>query len=298
MPLVLDAVTGTWKVQSASGGSFVTHADYDAALTAMRGAGASDGDLYVTDTGLTLRAYTSAGPGILIPETLYSLTSGYFGGNSYFTTANTIADLTSSLGWIVLTASGSPSAPGGSLTGGGGSPFRFDSSATNSSYVNVMWYPFAPFTGAFAIVKMQAIASASPATAFGQCYAPYIAPGGASPEKRLWVDPYKYNGAFGKVGEFTHYNGVVTRRTALIESGVSWFVSFINVAGSPSYTYPFSYARKMEPFGKDPYGSTVFYSPLANSNTTATPTIGFRAYKGSIGAQSIFDVYEAHVFEM
>lgn len=298
MPLVLDAVTGTWKVQSASGGSFVTHADYDAALTAMRGAGAADGDLYVTDTGLTLRAYTSVGPGILIPETLYSLTTGYFAGKSYFTTANTIADLTASLNWTV--AISTPA----SLTGGGGSAFRFDSGATPSATVEVRQFPSAPFTGAFAIIKMQPIASASPPTIFGQCYAPYIAPGGASPEKRLWVDPYTQNGSFGKVGEFRHHNGVTTRRTALIESGVSWFVSFINVAGSPSYTYPFSYARKMEPFGKDPYGSTVFYSPLVNSNTGTTPAFGFRASIWTPGAyaptpvQTIFDVYEAHFFEM
>jgi len=310
MPLVLDAVTGTWKVQAGGGGGGgapTSYSDYDTALAALRGGSASDGDLYLLDSGLLFKAYVSEGPGILIPADLYDSmhSDGHITGatnsgtgiadptaKAYFTGSDPQATM-ESRGWEYGQTNSSSLKQGTDPTYG--DYWHFDSSASGTSNASWSFYPTNPIDGCFAILRLKVTTNSSVYS--GQCACPLIRVGGATAMPEVWVSPFKRGIADG----FCFSDGTSTGEEAQASilkqdsPAPTWIVVHLDTNSTPSSDY-YSYVRKIEPMGVVENGHMA--TEISNLNTNTAQLVHLRAFKGGVGSQAQFYVYEAHFFRI
>lgn len=253
------------------------YTDYDAALTALRAdASASDGDAYQLDSGQLFAAYTSEGPGILIPSDLYPRVSGYVSnasGDSYLTTADTKADLTGR-GWTITENNE------GTVTGGDGSAFRCDAGTNiggSSDTAALEFTPSSSQTSAIVLVKMQPISG----TLNGQSSACRVQTGS---------DIFRVCCTDGSNGSFSVVQSGTTNLGAAIgditETTTTWFLMYCDTTTSTNVVY----FRRLESAPEESFA--VETSDLPSTTADRTPYLG--CFQGSIGSHTVIDIYEAH----
>jgi len=253
------------------------YADYDTALTALRAdAGASDGDLYQLANDMTFNAFTSEGPGILIPSDLYDRVSGYVSnvtGASYLTTSDSKTDLTTR-GWAVTESNE------GTVTGGEGSAFRCDAGTNiggSSDSAILSFTPSSSQTSVLLLVKLQPISG----TLNGQSYAPGIYTG---------ADQFRVVCTDGSNGSFNVLQSGTTNLSAAIgditETAATWFVMYCDTTASTNVVY----FRRIASAPEECLSAETSDLP-ANSNDLV-PYLG--CFQGSVGSHTVIDFYEAH----
>ncbi len=263
------------------GGVKGPYADYDTALTALRAdATASDGDAYQLDSGQLFAAYTSEGPGILIPSDLYPRVSGYVSnasGDSYLTTADTKADLTSR-GWTITENNE------GTVTGGDGSAFRLDAGTNiggSSDTAALGFTPTSNQTSAICLIKGQPILG----TAIGQASFCSMRDG----SNRFDIAPND-----GATGSFNVFSSGTSALAAAIgdidETSATWFLSFFDTTASTNVHY----FRRIESAPEE--SLAVEDSDIPSTTNSFMPYV--RCFPGSIGSQTVVDFYEIHALVM
>lgn len=312
MPLVYDAVTGTWKVQAGGGGAPTPpiNTSYDAALSAMRSAGASDGDYYLTSSGLSLQAYTSVGPGILIPSNLYPSVGGYLGtsydvvydtgyvssftdtasgvtatkaGESWFTKSDTDAQIIAR-GWQPnLTGSGTLNRTGGGSTGI--LEFVSGTASSSRSYLYINLVDPSPMNGMMAIFKAQAVSTGvNPLN--NQGYMPYfaIAATVSTPNMPyMIVSPFTYSGSppntqnIGGWNVYASSTTVNTQQKGYVNSDqvsprAEWYVAYLNTSNTSNWANESGTFRKMDMLGDLGTGDTGQFSTTISGLPTRTGT--------------------------
>ena len=314
MPLVYDAVTGTWKVQSGGGGAPTPpiNTDYDAALSAMRSVGASDGDYYLTSSGLSLQAYTSVGPGILIPSNLYPSVGGYLGttydvvydtgyvssfkdtastvtatkaGESWFTANDTDAQIIAR-GWQpMLTGGGTLNRTGGFSTGI--LEFVSGTASSSRSYLSISLVDPSPMNGMMAIFKAQAVSTGvNPINTQG--YMPYfgIAATASTPNMPyMIVSPFSYSGSppnTQNIGGWNTWNPANTILSNPEQKGyvnsdqvsprAEWYVAYLNTSNTSNWANESGTFRKMDMLGDLGAGDTGQFSTTISGLPTRTGT--------------------------
>ena len=263
------------------GGVKGPYTDYDAALTALRAdATASDGDAYQLDSGQLFAAYTSEGPGILIPSDLYPRVSGYVSnasGDSYLTTADTKADLTTR-GWVITEDNE------GTVTGGDGSAFRLDAGTNiggSSDTAALGFTPTSNQTSMISLIKGQPILG----TAIGQAYMCSLRDG----SNRFDIAPN--DGATGSFNVFgTGTSALAAAIGSIDETAATWFVMLFDTTASTNVLY----FRRIESAPEE--ALAVEDSALQTTANSWAPYM--RCFQGSIGSQTVIDIYEAHTLVM
>jgi hypothetical protein len=253
------------------------YTDYDAALTALRAdATASDGDLYQLDNDMIFVAYTSEGPGILIPSDLYDRVSGYASnasGDSYLTTSDTKADLTGR-GWTITENNE------GAVTGGDGSAFRLDAGTNiggSSDTAALGFTPTSNQTSVICLVKMQPISG----TLNGQSIACGIYTG---------ADLFRVCCTDGSNGSFSVVQSGTTNLSAAIgditETSATWFIAYCDTTTSTNVVY----FRRLESSPEESLSAET--SDLPSTASDYAPY--FRSFQGSVGSHTVIDIYESH----
>ena len=253
------------------------YSDYDAALTALRAdAAAADGDVYQLNNDLVFIAYVSEGPGILIPSDLYDRVSGYVSnasGDSYFTTADSKAVLISR-GWTITENNE------GTVTGGSGSAFRLDAGANiggSSDGAALGFTPSSNQTSVICLVKMQPISG----TLNGQSIACGIYTG---------ADLFRVCCTDGSNGSFSVVQSGTSNLSAAIgkitETNATWFIAYCDTTTTTNVVY----FRRLESKPEETLAAEV--SDLPSTTNSLMPYM--RCFQGSIGSQTVIDVYEVH----
>ena len=255
------------------------YTDYDTALAALRAdAGASDGDAYQLDSGQLFAAYTSEGPGILIPSDLYARVSGYVSnasGTSHLTTSDSKADLTGR-GWVITESNE------GTVTGGAGSPFRLDAGANiggSDDSAALEFIPASSQSSAICLVKMQPISGGLT----GQSIASAIYTGA----RRLRVSCSDgSNGVFNVVDSGGGNTNLSAAIGTIIETSATWFVTYVDATSTGNVTY----FRRIESAPEEALAAEVVNLPTTASNRVPW----LRCFQGSTGSRTVIDVYESH----
>lgn len=263
------------------GGVKGPYTDYDTALTALRAdASASDGDVYQLDNGQLFAAYTSEGPGILIPSDLYPRISAYVSnasGEGYLTTADSKADITAR-GWVITESNA------GTVTGGDGSAFRLDG-GTNiggpSDLAAIGFTPTASQSSAICLIKGQPILG----SAIGQAYFCSMRDG---------ANRFDISQNDGSTGHFNVFNTGTSPLAAAIgsitETSATWFVStFDTTASTNVHTF-----RRIESAPEE--SLAVEDADLPTTTSSLMPYM--RCFQGSIGSQTVLDIFEVHALVM
>ena len=249
------------------------YADYDTALAALRAdAGASDGDAYQLDSGQLFAAYTSEGPGILIPSDLYPQVDAYVSnatGIAHQTSDDTQADLVAR-GWTIATSGN------GTVTGGDGSPFRLDTVSGSSTNAEVRFDSSSNTPRFLMLTKIQSISGTNLAGTrhrvfSGTRYLQMSSTDGALGQ----FDTYDFGSnarVSGTIGEFT-------------DTTAQWYLMLYHEDSTDNVAY---WARIDGPpeervsvqISALPTNASLFFSHAAN--------------RGSVGTQCSFDLYETH----
>ena len=246
------------------------YADYDTALTALRAdAGASDGDAYQLDSGQLFAAYTSEGPGILIPSDLYPQVDAYV-SNATGIAADTQADLVSR-GWTVTT-SGS-----GTITGGDGSPFRLDTVTGSSTGASVVFLPTSNATHSLMLIKIQPISGTSTAVTRLRIY--------------TGTRYFQISCTDGVLGQFDTYQfttgGPVPETLGqFTDTTAQWYLMLYNDTNTNSVAY---WTRIDGPSEERISVEVSNLKPSTNSSQ-----VNIAVNRGSVGSQASFDLYETH----
>ena len=261
------------------GGVKGPYTDYDTALTALRAdATASDGDAYQLDSGQLFAAYTSEGPGILIPSDLYPQIDAYVSnatGIAHQTIDDTQADLVAR-GWTTTT-SGS-----GTITGGDGSAFRLDTVTGSSTSAEIQFASSTNTPRVLMLTKIQPIVgttlSASRHRIFsGARYLQMSSTDGVLGQ----FDTYDFGSnarVVGTIGQFT-------------DTTAQWYLLVYN----EDSTNNIAYWVRLE--GPPEERVSVSFQGGALPTTTFL-LLGHAAARQSVGSQCSFDVYETHALEM
>ena len=253
------------------------YADYDAALTALRAdASASDGDVYQLNNGQLFAAYTSEGPGILIPSDLYPQIDAYVSnatGIAHQTTADTQAALVAR-GWTTATTGS------GTITGGSGSAFRLDTVTGTSTSAEIQFASSTSTPRVLLLTKIQPIVGTTLAASRHRVFS------GARYLQMSSTD--------GVLGQFDTYNfGSNARVSGTIgqftDTTAQWYLMVYNEDSTNNVAY---WTRLDGPpeervsvqIGALPANAALFLSHAA--------------VRGSVGSQCSFDVYETHALEM
>ena len=259
------------------GGVKGPYADYDTALTALRAdAGASDGDAYQLTSGQLFAAYTSEGPGILIPSDLYPQINAYVSnatGIAHQTTADTQADLVAR-GWTT------PTSGSGTITGGDGSAFRLDTVTGSSTSAEIQFASSTSTPRVLMLTKIQPIVgttlSVSRHRVFsGARYLQMSSTDGVLGQ----FDTYDYGSnarVSGTIGQFT-------------DTTAQWYMMVYNEDSTNNVAF---WARLDGP--PEERVSVQIGALPANAGLF----LGHAAARGSVGSQCSFDVYETHALEM
>ena len=261
----------------AEGGVKGPYTDYDTALTALRAdAGANDGDAYQLDSGQLFAAYTSEGPGILIPSDLYPQINAYVSnatGIAHQTTADTQADLVAR-GWTT------PTSGSGTITGGDGSAFRLDTVTGSSPSAEIQFAPATSTPRVLMLTKIQPIVGTTlsvsrPRVFSGARYLQMSSTDGVLGQ----FDTYDY----GSNARVSGTIGQVTDTTA------QWYMMVYNEDSTNNVAF---WARLDGP--PEERVSVQIGALPANAGLF----LGHAAARGSVGSQCSFDVYETHALEM
>ncbi len=257
------------------------YADYDTALAALRAdITASDGDLYQLANDMTFNAFTSEGPGILIPSDLYDRVSGYVdnaSGDAYFVSADTEAEIIAR-GWAVAEANG------GTVTGGNGSAFRCDSGAASGgapfSNAQITFTPTSAVTSCLVVAKLQAVSgSARPDQTYALAH--------FNPRSTRIVSTSGANGVFQVYGgSNTILAGQIGKVT---DTSAAWFVLYSDTSTTTNVVY----FRRLE----DKPEETVAVEVTDLSTTTFNSVPYLRASGSTGGSQCVLDYYECHALE-
>ncbi len=259
------------------GGVKGPYADYTTALTALRAdAGASDGDLYQLNNDMVFNALVSEGPGILIPSDLYDRVTGYVSnasGASHLTTSDTKADLTGR-GWTITESNQ------GTVTGGGGSPFRLDAGTNVGGDLDDASLEFTPSssqTSVIVLVRMQPISG----TSSGQSQACRVNTG---------ADAFRVSCSDGSNGAFSVVQSGSTNLAAAIgditETSATWFLMYCDTTTSTNVVY----FRRLESKPEESLAAET--SDLPSTTSSRAPTL--KAFQGSTGTHTVIDIYESH----
>ena len=258
----------------AEGGVKGPYTDYDTALTALRAdAGANDGDAYQLDSGQLFAAYTSEGPGILIPSDLYPQIDAYVSnatGIAHQTTADTQADLVAR-GWTTTTRGS------GTITGGDGSPFRLDTVTGNATGASIVFLPTTNATHSLMLIKIQPISGTSTAITRLRIY--------------TGTHYFQISCTDGVLGQFDTYqfatNGPVPETLGqFTDTTAQWYLMLYNNTNTNSVAY---WTRIDGP------PEERISAEVSNLKTsTSSSQVNIAVDRGSVGSQGSFDLYETH----